>query len=83
MGSACPPHLLKAGAERYQALDVIHVPSVQELDIQVARRFRAGRPLSSPKRSDHGVADVGARLYFDMQTEKLTFPQTRMGDIMR
>ena len=69
----------KAGARRYETINIIHVPSLQTLDVDVARRFRTGRPLVA-ETLGHGVADVGA-LYFDMQTS-LPF-QSRVGDVIK
>ncbi|MEE2788405.1 MAG: transglutaminase domain-containing protein [Myxococcota bacterium] len=67
---------------RHSVVDMTFVPGLQRLEVITAKRFRANQPTASPQRSDYGLSDPEARIFFDVHNERLDFAQSRAGDVI-
>ncbi len=74
--------LTEEGARRFSEWSLPFVPGTQRLEIETARRVRAGRPDASPRRSERDLSAPEDRLYFDLRAEVLTFDRPQPGDLI-
>ena len=70
------------GARRMRRWEIPYVPGTQRLEIERAKRHRAGHPPASPARSDRDLSEPEYRLYYELRAEVLTFPQPQPGDVI-
>lgn len=74
--------LNEEGARRFGEWALSYVPSTQRLEIETARRVRAGASDRSPQRRDEDLSEPEYRLYYDLRAEVLTFDRPEPGDLI-